>query len=116
MPNKSRDWLVNLKSNSPIIDPINSILRNSKYEAIFSENLTPKITFCTSRGINARVKSNNKSNWAWLIMLHKLAVDAGFIKLTIATIHKDTPSVDIIVVLSVWDISEAIIQDPDFKV
>ena len=110
------DWLLNLKSNSSIIDSINSILRKSKYEAMFNVNLTPKMIFCTSRGINARVNSNNKSNWAWFIMLHKLVVDAGFIKLANVTTHKDAPSEYIIVVLSVWDVLEVVIKDPDFKV
>ena len=49
-------------------------------------------------------------------MLHKLAVIAGSIKLAIAIVSNDAPSIERVIILSAWAVPEAIMQEPEFKV
>ena len=108
-----------IKSNTSIIDLNKFIFWMFSICDRFIAKLLPEITYFTSIGISARVRSNKKYNCIWLIIDHKVAIDAVFMIPIIATSPKLAPVVDKLTKLHTSDAAEGTSinsQFPDFRI
>ena len=63
----------------------------------------PVITVRISFGMKARVSNKKKSNWIWLNMAHKLAIEDVFNMLEIITMLVEAPEADWVLESHVFD-------------
>lgn len=98
IPMSSSCELVDMKLNFENNEFIESIFDTGRalYTSIAKSG--PSMTALTSSGIKAPVRSSVNSNCIWLTIDHKLAIDAGFMRLAPATTPVEVPPKTVAVV------------------